>query len=147
MQVKVSNVVKEKAEVQVGTAPEMLVPQETQSAPERVCPIERTLSLISGKWKILILKELSHGQQRYGELGRSIPQASSKMLIQQLREMEDSALVQRTVFPEVPPRVEYSLTPKGKSIFTVISELRRWGLENEEEVICCSGCKKCIPAP
>ncbi|GLC82981.1 winged helix-turn-helix transcriptional regulator [Lacrimispora brassicae] len=110
------------------------------------CPIEFTLSLINGKWKILILKELSQEPLRYGVIGNRLPKVSSKVLIQNLREMEDDGLIVREVFPEVPPRVEYSLSEKGKSIFSIFIELRRWGLEqNDDERIKCSMCKKCIP--
>lgn len=110
------------------------------------CPIEFTLSLINGKWKIIILKELSQGPLRYGVLGKRIPEVSSKVLIQHLREMEEDGLIVREVFPEVPPRVEYSLSEKGASIFTIFIELRRWGLSLEdEEKVECSMCEKCIP--
>ena len=70
------------------------------------CPIETTVSLINGKWKLLILKELSQGPVRYGRLGAQIPAVSAKVLTQQLREMEEDGLIVRTVFAEVPPRVE-----------------------------------------
>ncbi|NLT58949.1 MAG: helix-turn-helix transcriptional regulator [Clostridiales bacterium] len=110
------------------------------------CPIEFTLSLINGKWKILILKELSQEPLRYGTIGKRIPEISSKVLIAQLREMEKDGLIVREVFPEVPPRVEYSLSEKGASIFTIFLELRRWGLAlNDDEKVECAMCKKCIP--
>jgi len=110
------------------------------------CPIEFTLSLINGKWKILILKELSQEPLRYGVIGKRIPEISSKVLISHLREMEDDGLIVREVFPEVPPRVEYSLDEKGASIFSIFVELRRWGLElNDDEKVECTMCKKCIP--
>lgn len=109
------------------------------------CPIEYTLSLISGKWKILILKELSRSPVRYSKLRKLIPNISPKVLTQNLREMEQDGLVTRVVFPEVPPRVEYSLSEKGASIFTVFIELRRWGLElPEAEGVSCSCCQKCV---
>lgn len=110
------------------------------------CPIEFTLSLINGKWKIKILKELSQKPLRYGELGKYIPEVTSKVLIQHLREMEGDGLIVREIFPEVPPRVEYSLSEKGKSIFSIFTELRRWGLAlDNEEKVACAMCKKCIP--
>lgn len=96
---------------------------------EKKCPIEFTISLINGKWKVIILKELSQGPVRYGELTRCIPQVSPKVLIQQLRELEADGLVIRTIFPEVPPRVEYSLSEKGISILSIFLALRSWGLE------------------
>lgn len=112
---------------------------------KKKCPIEYTVSLISGKWKVGILKELSQGPVRYGTLVRAIPDISAKILIQQLREMERDGLVVRKVFPEVPPKVEYALSSKGYSIFTIFIELRRWGLEMEEESVECLFCGKCQP--
>jgi len=110
------------------------------------CPIEFTLSLINGKWKILILKALSQEPLRYGVIRKHVPEISSKVLIQHLREMETDGLIVREVFPEVPPRVEYSLSEKGSSIFSVFTKLRQWGLEmNDEEKVECSMCKQCIP--
>ena len=111
------------------------------------CPIESTLSLINGKWKLLILKELSFGPMRYGKVEKAIPDISAKVLTQQLREMEADKLVVRTVFPEVPPRVEYSLGALGVSIFTVFVEMRSWSLsENDIREVHCSGCKSCVPS-
>lgn len=110
------------------------------------CPIETTLSLISGKWKLLILKELSQGAVRYGKLGAAIPAVSAKVLTQQLRELEEDGLIVRTVYAEVPPRVEYSLSDMGASIFSVFKELRRWGLEDDGLARGeCSFCGQCIP--
>jgi len=110
------------------------------------CPIEFTLSLISGKWKIIILKELSQKPLRYGALGKCIPDISSKILIQHLREMENDGLITREIFPEVPPRVEYSLSKMGISITTILIELRRWGLESDwQNITKCKQCKKCQP--
>lgn len=110
------------------------------------CPIESTLSLISGKWKILIMKALSQGPMRYGVLERSIPDITSKVLTQQLREMEKDGLIVRVVYPEVPPRVEYGLDEMGFSIFRVFVELRRWGLEEDKvHEIKCFNCSQCVP--
>lgn len=108
------------------------------------CPIETTLSLINGKWKILIMKELLKGPVRYGELHQRIAHVSSKVLTQQLREMEADGLILRIVFAEVPPRVEYELTEMGSSMLTILKELRRWGLEkNTTYPVKCSHCKQC----
>lgn len=90
----------------------------------RKCPIESTLSIISGKWKILIIKALSQGPVRYGQLAKEIPQVSAKVLTQQLREMEDDGLVKRVIFAEIPPRVEYSLSRMGASLAPILVELR-----------------------
>jgi len=110
------------------------------------CPIESTISLINGKWKILILKELSQGPVRYGKIGNHIPTISAKVLTQQLREMVDDGLLVREVFAEIPPRVEYSLGEMGISLFTVFKELRRWGLsEDKVHSVQCAYCKNCQP--
>lgn len=113
---------------------------------ENKCPIESTLSLINGKWKILIFKELSQEPVRYGQISNHIPNISAKVLTQQLREMMDDGLVVREVFAEIPPRVEYSLSEMGLSIFTVFKELRRWGLDEDKvNSVQCAFCKKCQP--
>ena len=91
------------------------------------CPVETTLSLIGDKWKVLILRELLGGTRRFGELQRGIGRVSQKVLTTQLRAMEADGLVHREAFAEVPPRVEYSLTPLGKSLAPVIEALRVWG--------------------
>lgn len=78
------------------------------------CPVETTLMLIGDKWKVLILRDLMTGTKRFGELKKSIGTVSQKVLTAQLRSMEDSGLVNRKVYAEVPPRVEYSLTELGK---------------------------------
>jgi DNA-binding HxlR family transcriptional regulator len=118
---------------------------EAEEMSER-CPIEYTLSLINGKWKLLILMELSRGPVRYGALERGIPSISAKVLTQQLREMEADGLVVRIVFPEIPPRVEYSLDEMGISIFNVFAEMRRWGLEEGARPgVRCAMCENCRP--
>ena len=91
------------------------------------CPVETTLTLISDKWKVLILRELLTGTKRFGALKKSIAGVSHKVLTAQLRQMEDSGLLVRTVYPEVPPRVEYTLTELGYSLRPVLEALRDWG--------------------
>ncbi|MDO4849352.1 MAG: helix-turn-helix domain-containing protein [Coriobacteriia bacterium] len=91
------------------------------------CPVETTISLIGDKWKVLILRELMGGTKRFGELQRGVGKVSQKVLTSQLRAMEADGLVHREVFAEVPPRVEYSLTPLGQSLKPVIEALRDWG--------------------
>lgn len=91
------------------------------------CPVETTLTLISDKWKILILRDLLPGTKRFGELKRSIGHVSQKVLTAQLRQMEASGLLTRTVYPEVPPRVEYSLTELGYSLKPVLDAMWDWG--------------------
>lgn len=91
------------------------------------CPVETTLSLIGDKWKPLILRDLLEGTKRFGELQRSVGRVSQKVLTSQLRAMEADGLVHREVYAEVPPRVEYSLTPLGRSLKPVIDALKTWG--------------------
>ena len=87
------------------------------------CPIEDTLDLIAGKWKILIVWWLQDGALRFGELRRRIPTVTQKMLTQQLRQMEAEGLVRREVFAQVPPKVIYSLTERGQSLRPVLRSL------------------------
>lgn len=91
------------------------------------CPVEQTLGVIGGKWTLLILRDLFTGTKRFGELRRSLGQVSPKTLSERLREMEAQGLVTRRVYAEVPPRVEYSLTEKGRSLGDIIEAMRRWG--------------------
>lgn len=91
------------------------------------CPIEATLDLIAGKWKARILCYLSMGTSRYGGIKRAFPRTTQKMLTQQLRELEADGLLIRTVFAQVPPKVEYTLTPFGESLLPVIKAMAEWG--------------------
>jgi DNA-binding HxlR family transcriptional regulator len=92
------------------------------------CPAEATLQLISGKWKVLILwLLLNRPRLRFSELRRAIPACTAKMLTQQLREMERDGLLTRTIYAEIPPRVEYSLTRFGRSLRPVVDAMCRWG--------------------
>lgn len=93
------------------------------------CPVETTLTLIGNKWKVLILRDLMPGTKRFGELKKSIGSVSQKVLTAQLRDMEADGLVTRTVYPEVPPRVEYSLTDLGMSLQPILDLMREWGEE------------------
>lgn len=91
------------------------------------CPVETTLMLISDKWKVLILRDLMPGKKRFGELKKSIGSVSQKVLTTQLRDMEVKGLVNRRVYAEVPPRVEYSLTELGKSLKPILDAMWTWG--------------------
>ena len=91
------------------------------------CPVETTLTLIGDKWKVLILRDLMPGTKRFGELKKSVGNVSQKVLTVQLRAMEESGLVNRKVYAEVPPRVEYSLTELGKSLKPILDSMRAWG--------------------
>ena len=93
------------------------------------CPVETTLSLIGDKWKVLILRDLMPGTKRFGELKKSVGNVSQKILTAQLRSMEESGLVHREVYAEVPPRVEYSLTELGKSLKPILDSMWAWGEE------------------
>jgi DNA-binding HxlR family transcriptional regulator len=94
------------------------------------CPAETTLSVIGGKWKLLILRELLCGASRFGELRRRLSGISEKMLAQHLRELESDGIIARKIYPEVPPKVEYSLTASGKTLKPIIDGLHQWGLEH-----------------
>ena len=98
------------------------------------CPVETTLTLISDKWKVLILRDLMPGTKRFGELKKSIGQVSQKVLTSQLRQMEASGLVNRKVYAEVPPRVEYSLTELGHSLKPILDAMWVWG-ENYKQTL------------
>ena len=91
------------------------------------CPVETTLTLISDKWKVLILRDLMPGSKRFGELKKSIGQVTQKVLTSQLRQMEENGLIVRTVYPEVPPRVEYTLTDLGRSLKPILDAMQNWG--------------------
>lgn len=93
------------------------------------CPVETTLTLIGDKWKVLILRDLMPGTKRFGELKKSLGSVSQKVLTAQLKDMEKSGLLIRTVYAEVPPRVEYSLTKLGKSLKPILDSMQAWGEE------------------
>ena len=99
------------------------------------CPVETTLTLISDKWKVLIIRDLLPGTKRFGELKKSIGGVSQKVLTSQLRQMEESGLLTRTVYPEVPPRVEYGLTVRGGSLIPCLEKLVDWALEYMPQII------------
>ncbi len=99
--------------------------KETKELP--VCPVETTLTLIGDKWKVLILRDLMPGTKRFGELKKSIGSVSQKVLTAQLRDMEANGLITRKVYAEVPPRVEYTLTPLGESLSPILDAMKTWG--------------------
>ena len=98
------------------------------------CPVETTLTLIGDKWKVLILRDLMPGTKRFGELKKSIGNVSQKVLTAQLRDMEASGLVSRKVYPEVPPRVEYTLTETGYSLKPILDAMKEWGTNYKNSV-------------
>lgn len=98
------------------------------------CPVETTLTLISDKWKVLILRDLLPGTKRFGELRKSIGHVSQKVLTAQLRQMEQNGLVNRKVYAEVPPKVEYSLTDVGYSLKPILDAMWTWGEEYQRKM-------------
>ena len=97
------------------------------------CSVEITLSLISNKWKILIIRDLLDGTKRFGELRKSINGISNKVLTYNLREMEEDNLLIRKIYPEVPPKVEYSLTETGHSLKPILESMDKWGVNYREK--------------
>jgi DNA-binding HxlR family transcriptional regulator len=104
------------------------------------CPAEVTLQVIGGRWKIPILYHLCQNVKRFSELQRAIKGVSQKVLTQQLRELEHDGIVQRTVYAQVPPKVEYRLTPQGETLKPVVDAMCRWGVEHGGAV--CDGKKE-----
>ena len=99
------------------------------------CPVETTLTLISDRWKVLIIRDLLAGTKRFGELKKSVGNISQKVLTANLRSMEDSGLLTRKVYPEVPPRVEYTLTETGYSLKPILDAMWKWGEEYKKKQV------------
>lgn len=97
------------------------------------CPVETTLMLISDRWKVLIIRDLLDGTKRFGEIKKSIGKVSQKVLTANLRSMEESGLLTRKVYPEVPPRVEYTLTKTGYSLKPILDAMVEWGTEYKKK--------------
>ncbi|MET1411402.1 helix-turn-helix domain-containing protein [Roseibium sp. HPY-6] len=96
------------------------------------CPVEFAVRIIGGKWKPVLLFHLMMGAKRYSELQRLVSRASDRMLTRSLRELEADGLVHREVFPEVPVRVEYSLTHDGETLYPILAEMSRWGTRRQK---------------
>ena len=94
------------------------------------CPVEAALAVIGGKWKLPILARLKNGTQRYGELKKSLPGISEKVMIQQLRQLEADGIIDRKQYPEMPPRVEYSMTELGVSLVPLMDQLAAWSMHH-----------------
>lgn len=99
------------------------------------CPVALTIGLIGSKWKLFVLRDLSNGTKRFGQLHKSIPGVSQKMLTQTLRDMERDGLLTRQVYPEVPPRVEYTLSKTGHSLQPLISDMAAWGEKYRKNIL------------
>ena len=99
------------------------------------CPVVTTLTLISDKWKVLILRDLMNGTMRFGELKKSIGHVTQKVLTSQLRQMEESGLLSRKVYAEVPPRVEYTLTDLGYSLKPILDAMWTWGENYKKSLV------------
>jgi len=94
------------------------------------CPITYAMKVIGGKWKPIIFMRVSQGVNRFGILSRSIEGISKNMLTKELRELESQKIINRKIFPEIPPRVVYSITKKGKTLLPVFDKLSEWGKKN-----------------
>ncbi|MCI8660631.1 MAG: helix-turn-helix transcriptional regulator [Lachnospiraceae bacterium] len=97
------------------------------------CPVETTLMLISDRWKVLIIRDLLEGTKRFGEIKKSVGNISQKVLTTNLRSMEESGLLTRKVYPEVPPRVEYTLTDTGYSLKPILDAMVAWGTDYQQK--------------
>ncbi len=102
---------------------------KSQSHERKTCPAETALKAISGRWKLFIWGELLTGVKRFGELQRSLDGFTQKMLTQQLREMEEDGIIHREVYLQIPPKVEYSLTPLGESLKPIIDAMHEFGTQ------------------
>ena len=91
------------------------------------CPVTSAMHVIGGKWKILIIHLINNGINRFGKISMMLPNASRQMLTTQLRELERDGILERVIYPEIPPHVEYFLTPKGKALAPVFNALASWG--------------------
>jgi len=98
------------------------------------CPIQRTIAFVGDKWKIIVLHTLTTGTKRFGELQRAMEGITPKVLTRQLRDLERDGLVARHVHPQVPPRVDYSLTPLGESLMPVLNQLHEWAVAHADEI-------------
>ncbi len=100
-----------------------------------VCPIQRTVAMIADKWKVIVIANLGEGTKRFRELQRAMQGVTPKVLTRQLRDLEHDGLVSRKAYAEVPPRVEYTLTPLGRSLLPVLQQLHHWAVANSEALL------------
>jgi DNA-binding HxlR family transcriptional regulator len=104
--------------------------EEVMMQVESPCPLDELLAIIGGKWKVIILWHLQEGMMRFSELRKKMPGVTQKMLTQQLRDLEHQEMIIRKVYAEVPPRVEYQLTEKGKQIKPLLHQMQLWSTQN-----------------
>ena len=114
---------------------EMPALRESVARAYEMCPVEVSVAVLGGAWKMTIVKNLLAGPMRYGALGRAVGTVTPRVLTRQLRELESDGIVQRAVFAEVPPKVEYSLTEQGQALSPFVSALNEWGKNYAREVI------------
>ncbi len=107
---------------------------EAENQIRLTCEVETTLNVIDGRWKVLIIRELIAGVKRFGELQRALNGITQKMLTQQLREMEEDGIIHREVYPQIPPKVEYSLTPLGESLKPILCAMHEWGVKHSSHI-------------
>lgn len=93
------------------------------------CPVKKALEIIGGKWKLLLVYQINDQTRRYGELKKLVPEISEKMLIQELKSLVEIGILNKKSYPEIPPRVEYRLTDKGKKLLPLIEQIRLFGLD------------------
>ena len=110
------------------------------------CPLEHAMAMIGGKWKPILLYHLSTETLRFSQLRRKIPQATDQMLTRHLREMEADGLVSRTVFAQVPPRVEYALTPSAVRLLPLLDQVVKWAVEHKKEMVVGIGFEPTTPS-
>ncbi|MMZ60980.1 putative HTH-type transcriptional regulator YybR [compost metagenome] len=106
---------------------------------EKGCPVEFTLGVVGGKWKGILLYHLINGVKRFNEFRRTCPNITQRMLTLQLRELEQDGLVHREVYQQVPPKVEYSLTPLGQTLIPLILQMKEWGETYRESIFKLNG--------
>jgi DNA-binding HxlR family transcriptional regulator len=104
---------------------------EAENHSKLTCEVETTLKIIGGRWKVLIIRELMMDVRRFGELQRALYGITQKMLTQQLRELEKDGIIHRQIYPEIPPKVEYSLTPLGETLKPILDAMHEWGAKLE----------------
>lgn len=107
---------------------------EAENYSRLTCEVETTLKVIGGRWKVLIIRELMAGVKRFGELQRALPGITQKMLTQQLREMEEDGIVHREIYAQIPPKVEYSLTPLGASLQPILYAMHEWAVQHLSQI-------------